>query len=144
MRYRPLPFYISHFLQRPNIFFPCELTGPTPSAAADCTPSPKTYSNLADGSYTFKVFATDPANNADPTPAIWTFTVGVKPDTIIDTAVDGLSNPVSNGGTDPTNSIKFTYHVKAVHKDTSQEILINIRSHCCIEILLLNRSIVKN
>ena len=89
--------------------FVCQLTGPTPSAAATCT-SPKTYTGLADGSYTFSVYAVDAANNADPTPATWTFTVGVKPDTIIDTAVDGLSNPVSNGGTDPTNSIKFTYH----------------------------------
>ncbi|TLX89002.1 MAG: hypothetical protein E6K94_11245 [Thaumarchaeota archaeon] len=34
--------------------FVCQLTGPTPSAAANCT-SPKSYTGLADGSYTFSV-----------------------------------------------------------------------------------------
>ena len=58
---------------------------------------------------TFSVYAVDAANNADPTPATWTFTVGVVPDTTIDSAVDGLNNGVSNGGTDPTDSITFTF-----------------------------------
>ena len=56
--------------------FVCQLTGPTPSAASTCT-SPKSYTGLADGSYTFSVFAVDPAGNADLSPATWEFTVAV-------------------------------------------------------------------
>ncbi|TLX89001.1 MAG: hypothetical protein E6K94_11240 [Thaumarchaeota archaeon] len=89
--------------------FVCQLTGPTPSAAANCT-SPKSYTGLADGSYTFSVYAVDAAGNADPTPATWTFTVGVAPDTIIDSAIDGANTNIANGGTTPTNSMTFTYH----------------------------------
>lgn len=37
--------------------------------------SPKTYSNLGDGTHTFKVLAVDAAGNADPTPAARTWTV---------------------------------------------------------------------
>ena len=64
---------------------------------------------MTDGDYTFSVFATDPAGNDDPSPATWDFTVAVVPDTTIDTAVDGDSNAVSNGGTNPTDTITFTY-----------------------------------
>ena len=84
------------------------LTGPTPSSAANCT-SPKSYTGLADGSYTFSVYAVDAANNADPSPATWTFTVAVVPDTTIDSAVDGANTPIANGGTTPTDSMTFTF-----------------------------------
>ena len=62
---------------------------------------PKHIQGLADGSYTFSVYAVDAANNADPTPATWTFTVGIAPDTSIISAVDGQNNAVSNGGNNP-------------------------------------------
>jgi hypothetical protein len=42
--------------------FQCELEGPTPSSLSACT-SGKTYLNLADGDFTFKVIATDKAGN---------------------------------------------------------------------------------
>jgi hypothetical protein len=51
--------------------FQCRLDG---AAFAVCT-SPATYAGLADGSHTFEVKATDPARNADPTPASYTWTV---------------------------------------------------------------------
>ncbi|HTU14266.1 MAG TPA: FG-GAP-like repeat-containing protein [Solirubrobacterales bacterium] len=44
------------------------------AAFADCT-SPKTFSNLADGSHTVAFRAEDAAGNQDPTPATRTFTV---------------------------------------------------------------------
>ncbi|NOJ29815.1 MAG: hypothetical protein DA328_06575, partial [Nitrososphaeraceae archaeon] len=81
---------------------------PTSSAQASCS-SPITYPGLADGDYTFSVFAVDAANNVDPTPATWTFTVAKVPDTTIDSAVDALSANVPNGGTNPTDEITFTF-----------------------------------
>ena len=42
--------------------FQCALDGPTPSSYASCT-STRTYSSLSNGSYTFKVKATDTAGN---------------------------------------------------------------------------------
>jgi hypothetical protein len=39
-----------------------------------CT-SPKTYKRLKSGKHVFKVRATDPAGNADPTPAKWAWTI---------------------------------------------------------------------
>jgi hypothetical protein len=42
--------------------FQCELEGPTPSALSACS-SGKTYVSLAEGAYTFKVYATDTAGN---------------------------------------------------------------------------------
>jgi subtilisin family serine protease len=37
--------------------------------------TPKEYTDLSDGSHTFRVRATDPAGNVDPSPAAWTWTV---------------------------------------------------------------------
>ena len=54
----------------------CRLDGPGAATGSfgSCT-SPKAYANLADGSYTFQVRATDQAANTDPTPATRSFTV---------------------------------------------------------------------
>ena len=77
--------------------FVCQLTGPTPSAASTCT-SPKSYTGLADGSYTFSVFAVDPAGNDDLSPATWDFTVAVVPDTTIAMPLMVKARCIANGG----------------------------------------------
>lgn len=58
--------------------FECKLDGPgtTTGTYGSCT-SPKGYSSLANGSYTFSVRAKDAANNTDATPATRAFTVNV-------------------------------------------------------------------
>jgi hypothetical protein len=58
----------------PNSTFECRLDGAAYSA---CT-SPKSYTNLSNGSHTFDVRATDRAGNVDATPASRTFTVDVR------------------------------------------------------------------
>ncbi len=60
--------------------FECKLDGPgaVTGSFGSCT-SPKSYSNLADGVYTFSVRATDAANNTDATPATRSFTVNTVP-----------------------------------------------------------------
>jgi hypothetical protein len=55
--------------------FQCQLDNGGYSA---CT-SPKAYAALPDGSHTFAVMATDAADNTDPTPATWTWTVDITP-----------------------------------------------------------------
>jgi hypothetical protein len=62
----------------------------------DCT-SPKDYTGLSDGMYTFEVRATDGAGNVDPTPAVRHYSVGVPPpdtdgDTDSDTVPDSSDN----------------------------------------------------
>src|SRR5919107_3771462 len=59
----------------PSSTFECRLDGAAYSA---CT-SPKSYTNLSNGSHTFDVRATDRAGNVDATPASRTFTVDVAP-----------------------------------------------------------------
>jgi len=51
--------------------FECQLDNGAFSACA----SPMSYTNLMDGAHTFMVKATDVANNSDPTPAAYTWTV---------------------------------------------------------------------
>jgi hypothetical protein len=72
--------------------FDCRIDG---GAWAACT-SPQTVAALADGDHTFEVRATDPAGNADPTPATRAFTVDTAaPDTSVDSGPTGTT-------TDPT------------------------------------------
>ncbi len=71
--------------------FECKLDGPgaTTGTYASCT-SPRAYSALADGTYTFSVRATDAAANVDATPATRSFTVDtVAPQTTIDSGPTG-------------------------------------------------------
>ena len=95
--------------------FQCKLDGPgaATGAFADCTPSPKAYSNLADGTYTFSVKASDQAGNTDPTPDSRSFTVDTAaPDTPITASVPG--SPSSDNypllkGTAPAGSTVTLY-----------------------------------
>ena len=69
--------------------------------------SPKTYSNLPDGNYVFRVVAKDPAGNVDPTPAGWAFTIDTTaPDTTIDSGPSGPTN-------DPTPTFEFSSEANA-------------------------------
>jgi hypothetical protein len=66
------------FTSEAGATFECQLNGPggTVGTYAACT-SPKAYSGLANGSYTFNVRATDTAGNVDPSPGSRAFTVAV-------------------------------------------------------------------
>ena len=62
-----------------------------PARSHSCT-SPKSYTDLADGNYTFQVRATDAASNTDPTPATRSFTVdATAPKTTIDSGPTGTT-----------------------------------------------------
>jgi hypothetical protein len=66
--------------------YACRLDGPADAIGAfQACASPKTYTALADGTYTFRVRATDAAGNVDATPATQTWTVaggGGSPGTV--------------------------------------------------------------
>ena len=58
----------------PNSSFECRLDS---GSWSSCT-SPNSYQNLAAGTHVFEVRATDPAGNADPTPAARSFKVIIR------------------------------------------------------------------
>ena len=69
--------------------------------------SPKSYSSLSEGSHTFYVRATDAAQNADLTPASYSWTIDItRPDTIIDNNPASLTN---------STSATFTFHCTDAH-----------------------------
>jgi hypothetical protein len=91
--------------------FQCSIDG---AALEDNCTSPKSYSNLAAGQqHTFRVNAVDAAGNADPTPAVYVWTVEAQdttaPETVIDSAKDGDGNAVSDGDTVHSDTIAFTF-----------------------------------
>jgi Bacterial Ig-like domain len=72
--------------------FECELDA---GGFTACT-SPKAYTGLSGGSHTFRVRATDPAGNADTTPAAHTWTVdALAPNTTITSNPPALSSSAS-------------------------------------------------
>jgi hypothetical protein len=107
--------------------FECSLTGPgmTGDAFAVC-PSPKSYTNLKDGTYTFKVRARDRATNVDATPEERTWTINNTPTVLTDsltpskaeTGVPRTTN-VSAGFSEemaPTSIVNLTTHVSKTVK----------------------------
>lgn len=62
--------------------FRCSLSGPSKAHNFSSCSSPKAYSGLSDGTYTFRVLATDVAGNVDPTPDRRSFTVDTVAPTV--------------------------------------------------------------
>jgi hypothetical protein len=85
----------------PGSSFECRLDSTEEDDFQPCS-SPKSYSSLADGTHTFEVRATDPANNTDPTPDSRTFTVDTAPP---DTTITGGPIGATN---DPTPTFAFS------------------------------------
>jgi glucose/arabinose dehydrogenase len=83
--------------------FECSLDQGTPSFAACSGPgaSHTPGSELAEGTYTFRVRAIDATSHVDPTPATETFTVNTPPDTVIDSIPQG---------TTPDTTPTFQFH----------------------------------
>jgi hypothetical protein len=82
--------------------FACSLDN---AAFAPCT-SPAAYSNLANGTHSFAVRATDAAGNTDPTPATSSWVVNVPP---TDTTPPDTSITGGPTGTVTTASASFTF-----------------------------------
>jgi len=83
---------------RGDVKFKCSMDG---SAETQCASGPfantftYTYTNLTEGSHTFRVRAVDAAGNEDPTPDPFTWTVSLKPDTSIGTKPNNPTNQPS-------------------------------------------------
>lgn len=72
--------------------YECRLTpgGETPATFTSCPSTGRTYSDLADGNYTFEVRGVSHGGNVDPTPESRSFTVDTTaPDTTITAGPDG-------------------------------------------------------
>ena len=75
--------------------FECKLDAPATTGGYGSCASPKSYTNLGDGGYTFSVRARDQAGNTDPTPATRTWVVDTTapvPPTLSDTDPDSPAN----------------------------------------------------
>src|SRR5262245_840364 len=84
--------------------FECQLDG---EGFGPCT-SPWTKPGLPPGRHTFDVRAIDTSNNADPSPARFTWTVDVPPDTSV-SAVDARGRAIANGGITTSRTITFGF-----------------------------------
>ncbi len=88
-----------------SLTFQCSLD----NAAFTTCASPQAYNGLSDGSHTFKVRAVDAANNADPSPASFTWTVDATPPTVSrNSAADGCTMPGTNGWCRGTQTAGFS------------------------------------
>jgi hypothetical protein len=91
------------FSNEPNSRFECKLD-PVESAFSSCV-SPKSYSSLANSSYTFSVRAIDAAGNTDTSPATRSFTVSTTQhgDTTAPTVMSTLPTANATGVSTTTN-----------------------------------------
>lgn len=89
----------------PASTFECHLV-PTEATFTGCAKTGKTYSNLADGSYTFEVRAIDLAGNVQPSPTAFSWTVdnSLRDETPPETTI--LSRPTDPSG---SSTASFTY-----------------------------------
>ena len=101
------------FSSEPGVTYQCQLD--SQAIEVGCT-SPRSYTGVATGDHTFKVWATDAAGNADPTPATrnWTVTdsgtgTGTDTGTGTGTGTDtgtgtgtGTGTPTGDGGGTPS------------------------------------------
>ena len=101
----------SYSSDEPGSSFECRLDGPGPTTGsfADCTPSPRAYTDLADGAYTFSVRATDAAGNVDASPDTRAFSV--------ETTVDNPPVAVSDTATVAEDSGATSINVRANDTD---------------------------
>ncbi|WP_404391910.1 right-handed parallel beta-helix repeat-containing protein [Humibacillus xanthopallidus] len=74
--------------------YECRLDTLDPELWLECT-NPATYGNLPPGEHTFQVRAVDAADNIDPSPASWTWTVG----TAVDCDAANITMPVTTDAT---------------------------------------------
>lgn len=107
--------------------YECNLTGPgmTSNTFTACS-SPKSYPNLKDGSYTFKVRAKDRATNVDASPAERTWTINNTPAVLGDSltplkAATGVSRTTDvavsfSEEMAPTSIANLTTHVSKTFK----------------------------
>jgi hypothetical protein len=80
----------------PGSTFECRLIGRS-DVWEPCKPGDDsiTYTDLAEGSYTFEVRAIDPAGNVDPTPATRSFTIDTTAPTVAITDVEQVADTVT-------------------------------------------------
>ena len=110
-----------------NTTFECNLTGPgmTGTAFTACS-SPKSYPNLKDGTYTFKVRAKDQATNVDTSPEERTWTINNTPTVLensltpvkLATGVSRTTNVSASFSEEmaPTSIANLTTHVSRTFK----------------------------
>ncbi len=109
-------FHSTDALSQANTTYQCELDG---GAWGTCS-SPQTYFNLADGTHTFSVVATDGAGNTDPTGQTVTWTINSALPAVT------LQSPVNGSFTnDSTPSLSGTAGTAAGNSSTVQVLIYN-------------------
>ena len=93
---------------KPGSTFQCKLDGPgaTTGSYASCS-TPKAYSSLADGDYTFSVYAVDAAGNVDSTPTTRSFTVDTTPPAVT------LTVPAASATTNDTTPLATSRRLRS-------------------------------
>ena len=84
------PIALTYSLACPNATFMCKRSPAT--TYTSCT-TPKTYTGLTDGSYTFSVYAVDASGYADGTPASYSWTVDTVPPT---STINTVTSPTND------------------------------------------------
>jgi hypothetical protein len=102
--------------------FECSIDG---SSFSTCI-SPYQFSSLADGAHILEARSLDNSGNKDPSPASFTWNVDtVPPDTIINTAIDGNNNNLTDGSETQSSSIIITFSGTDTSVEEGEEVGIN-------------------